>query len=66
MDKYRPKLGRSCRCIFMLGHGYESVVELFYFLPKNNLNKINFTPKDSFRLFFRLLKTPLYSELKLE
>ena len=26
----RPKLGRSCRCIYMLGHGYESVVEMFY------------------------------------
>ena len=26
----RPKLGRSCRCICMLGHVYESVVEMFY------------------------------------
>ena len=23
----RPKLGRSCRCICMLGHDYESVVK---------------------------------------
>ena len=27
---WSPKLGRSCRCIYMLGRGYESVVEMFY------------------------------------
>ena len=27
MHKIRPKLGRSCRCILMLGHGYEPVVD---------------------------------------
>ena len=25
--KLRPKLGRSCRCIQIQGHGYESVVD---------------------------------------
>jgi hypothetical protein len=24
----RPKLGRSCRCMLMLGHGYEPGVDL--------------------------------------
>ena len=28
--KFRPKLGRSCRCICLQGHDYESVVELFH------------------------------------
>ena len=28
--KFRPKLGRSCRCICLQGRDYESVVELFY------------------------------------
>ena len=33
--KLRPKLGRSCRCICMLGHGYESVVESVLFLARD-------------------------------
>ena len=30
----RPKLGRSCRCICMLGHDYESVVESVSFIAR--------------------------------
>ena len=30
--KIRPKLGRSCRCILMLGHGYEPVVDFVLFI----------------------------------
>ena len=32
---FRPKLGRSCRFKFMLGHGYESVVEIVLFIVLN-------------------------------
>jgi hypothetical protein len=33
----RPKLGRSCRCICMLGHDYESVVESVSFIARYHL-----------------------------
>ena len=36
--KIRPKLGRSCRCILMLGHGYEPVVDFVLLI----LNYSNF------------------------
>ena len=32
----RPKLGRSCRCMLMLGHGYEPVVDFVLILKFSN------------------------------
>ena len=33
---FRPKLGRSCRCMKIQGHGYESVVDSVSFLNKTH------------------------------
>ena len=38
INNLRPKLGRSCRCILMLGHGYEPVVDFVLLI----LNYSNF------------------------
>ena len=48
----RPKLGRSCRCMKIRGHGYESVVECVSIL--NSVISIFFIFSPFFIIFFLL------------
>ena len=37
INEIRPKLGRSCRCMLMLGHGYEPGVDFVLILQYSNV-----------------------------
>ena len=48
---FRPKLGRSCRCMKIQGHGYESVVECVSFLNSVINTFLKFFPLSCHFLF---------------